>query len=71
MIIHIDNDVVGHNVLDAQRGVTDLCHEAMKESVGIGVDRKFSLLPFFDAANVRFAHIRVDLHLGQILGNDK
>jgi len=47
-IIDADHYIVGHDILNCLRRLTDLGHFAMKDPLGKGVDGKGSLLSFFE-----------------------
>ena len=66
LIIDIDHDVIGHHILHIDRGKTDLTDRAGKLMAGISIDGKGRLFPFGDPADIRFANVRIDLHLRQI-----
>src|SRR5574341_100774 len=66
-VVDADHDIVGDDVLDADRGVPHLHHGAFERGGRIGVHRELGLFPLRHAADVRLAHVRVHLHLGQVL----
>lgn len=70
-VVHADDHVVGHHVLDADRRIPHLGHRALEYFVRIRVHAKLRRVPFRDAADVRLADVGVNLHLGQVLRDHK
>ena len=71
LIGHVDDRGVGRDVLDDDRLQPDLRHGAFEHFRRIRVDVERDVLAGTDAADVRFVDVRVDLHLGQIRGDDE
>jgi hypothetical protein len=70
-IVHRDDHVIGDDVLDADGGIPHLCDSPFEELFGIGVHAEVRLLAFGHAADIGLADVGVDLHLGQVLGDDE
>ena len=70
-IVDADHDIEGHDVLDGLRRLADLTNRAFEDALREGVDRKGCLVSLLDAADVAFADIGVDLHLGEVGGDQK
>src|SRR3990172_12280355 len=67
-VMHLNHHVIGDNVLNGYRSPPDLPDLALECDIGVGVDRKFNILSDFHHSDVRFGHIGIDLHFGQIPG---
>ena len=66
-----DHDVVGDDVLHRLRRLADLAHLALERAIGKGFDREGRRVVLLDAADVAFADIGIDLHLGEIGGDQE
>ena len=62
--------VIGHDVLHRDRGIAYLDDFAAERRIGEGIDRECDGLPHGNAADIRFTHVGIDLHLGEVLGNE-
>src|SRR4029077_18621024 len=71
LIVDIDYDVIGHDILHIDRCETDLTDRTGKLISRVCIDRKGRLLPFGDAPDIRLADVGVDLHLRQIERDQK
>ena len=70
-VVDVDDGVVGDHVLDRLRRVADLPHLAAEDLRRVGVDREAGVHPGRQPAHVGLGHAGVDLHLGQVLGDDE
>src|SRR5205814_6145958 len=70
-VVDLDDRDVGHDTDIVFRGVADLRHLAIKDLTGESIHVEFDVLAHRHQANVRLRHVRFDLHLGQIVGDDE
>jgi hypothetical protein len=70
-IVHPDHRVVGDNVLNRERRIAHLNHGAMEGAIRECVNCKIDVLMFLDATDVGFGYIGVDLHFGEIIGDNE
>ena len=68
-VVYVDDGIVGDDVLKRGRSIAnlpDLAGEALPRK---RVDCEIGLHPHFEAPDVAFGHVGVDLHLRQVLRN--
>ena len=70
-IIDADDGVVGDDVLHRNRRIAHLHDLAVEGAFGKSIYRKIDLLPRFHCPDVRFGHVGVDLHFGEVIGDGK
>ena len=70
-IIHIDHCIVGDHILNRDRRVADLSDFAVERRAVIGIHGELDILPFLDISDIRLGNVGVDLHLGEIVGDDE
>ncbi len=71
LIVHTDHDIVSDHVLHTDWSKPHLPDRPGKRDSGIGIDGEYRFLPFGNPADIRFADVRIDLHLGEIEGDQK
>src|SRR5512143_615218 len=67
-VVHLDHNIVGDDVLHNDGGLPDLPDLSLERGIGISVNSEIYLLPEFHQPYVRLGHVRVDLHLCEVLG---
>jgi len=70
-IVDAHHHVVGHDVLHRERRVADLLDASREGRRRVGVDRERHLLARRHRPDVRLAHARAHLHLGQVSATRK
>ena len=70
-VVNVDHRRVGDDVLRDYRLNPDLPDEPREFVLGIGVNREGDVLPGVNHADVGFVDARVQLHLGEIAGDDE
>ena len=70
-IVDADHHVIGHHVLHGLRRLPHLHDGSFEGALREGIDGEDGLVAVRDAADVAFAHIGVDLHLGEVGGDEK
>src|SRR5664280_2614699 len=70
-VIDTNDGIVGDDVLDRDRRVTHLHDLAVECATRKRVDGEVHVLTFGNATDVALRDVGVDLHLRQVVGNDK
>ena len=66
-VVDFDDSVVSHNVLHCDRRVPYLRNSSVKNPRWKSIHRKIDLLVNRDHADISLRHVRVDLHLCQVI----
>ncbi len=67
----VEHHVIGDDILNRDWRLTHLPHHAFEVPIREGVDPEARALTLAHVADIRFADVGIDLHLGQVLGDQK
>ena len=68
---YVHDDVVGRDVLDTDRDLAYLPYGPLEHAVRECVNAEVRSFSVSQIADIRFAHVGIDLHLRQVLGDQK